>query len=146
MKRAVLASGAAIVLVASMAAFVPQDQWVRQVRSMLQEASGRFAQQGYRMSHEIYTGSLNDDARERVAVQLDAGRHYYLMGACDTDCDDMDLILFDAAGNEVSSDVLDDDFPIVEARVGQTGRYRVEVRMPGCSAEPCRYGIGVFAR
>lgn len=145
MKRAALAAATAAALAAT-AALAAQDQWSQQVRNMLQEASGRFAQQGYRPSHEVYTSSLNDDARELVTLVLDAGKHYYVMGACDTDCDDLDLLLFDPAGNEVSSDVLDDDFPIVEARVRQTARYRVEVRMPGCSAEPCRYGIGVFAR
>jgi hypothetical protein len=146
MKRASLAIGAVAALIASSAAFAPQDQWVQQVRRMLQQASERYAEQGYVMSHDIYTGSLNDDARESVALVLDGGKEYQLMGACDTDCDDLDMVIFDPSGNEVDSDVLDDDFPIVSATVGRTGRYRVEVRMPGCNRQPCRYGIGVFAK
>jgi hypothetical protein len=146
MKRATLALGTAALLIASAAGFAQQDQWVRQVRQMLQQASERYAQEGYRMTHEVYTGALNDDARESVALMLDGGKSYQLMGACDTDCNDMDLVLFDPAGAQIDSDVLEDDFPIVSATVARSGRYRVEVRMPGCSREPCRYGIGVFAR
>jgi hypothetical protein len=145
MKRTVLVVAAAAGLLAA-AASAQQDQWDQQVRRMLRDAATRFEREGYRMSHEIYTGSLNDDSRELVTVQLDAGRQYYLMGACDTDCDDMDLLLFDPAGAQVSSDLLTDDFPIVNTAVERAGRYRVEVRMPSCSAQPCRYGLGVFAK
>jgi hypothetical protein len=146
MKRATLALGMAAALVASSPALTQQDQWVQQVRRMLHEASNQYAREGYRMTHEIYTGSLNDDAQESVTVMLEGGKQYQLMGACDTDCDDLDLVLYDISDREVDSDVLVDDFPIVSATVSRTARYRVEVRMPGCSREPCRYGIGVFAR
>jgi hypothetical protein len=146
MKRATLALATAAALVASSSAFTRQDQWVQQVRRMLQSASQHYQEQGYHMSHEIYTGSLNDDAHEFVAVTLDGGSSYQLMGACDNDCNDMDLVIYDPDGREVDSDVLDDDFPIVSVDAGRTARYRVEVRMPGCTREPCRYGIGVFAK
>jgi hypothetical protein len=146
MKRVTLALGTAAVLITSAAGLAAQDQWTQQVQRMLQDASARYEQQGYHMSHAIYTGSLNDDAQESVTVVLDGGSTYQLMGACDTDCSDMDLVLYDAAGREVDSDVLVDDFPIVSVNVPRTARYRVEVRMPACSREPCRYGIGVFAR
>jgi hypothetical protein len=146
MKRAPLAIATAASLVLSVAGFRMQDQWGQQVRQMLQDASRRYEQQGYHMSHEIYLGSLNDDAHEMVRVTLDGGKEYQLMGACDTDCSDLDLLIYDAAGHEVDSDVLTDDFPIVSLSVPRTAQYRVDVRMPGCAREPCRYGIGVFAR
>jgi hypothetical protein len=145
MKRAFLALGTAAALIMSAAGHA-QDQWVQQVQRMLRQASERYSEQGYRMTHEIYTGALNDDANQMVRVTLDGGKEYQLMGACDTDCDDMDLLIYDGAGHEIDSDVLVDDFPIVSVTVPRTARYRVEVRMPGCSREPCRYGIGVFAR
>jgi hypothetical protein len=146
MKRAILSLSTAAALVVSASGFALQDQWVQQVRRMLREAASRFEQEGYTMTHEIYTGSLNDDSHEFVTLTLDAGNEYQLMGACDTDCNDMDMVLFDPAGREIDSDLLDDDFPIVSATVGRSGRYRIDVRMPGCTREPCRYGIGVFAR
>ena len=146
MKRAILALATTAGLLVAAPALAQQDRWDRQVRDMIQEAAGRFEREGFRMSHEVYTGSLNDDSREMVTIRLDAGKQYYLMGACDTDCEDLDMILYDAAGNQVSSDLLADDFPVVNTTVGSAARYRVEVRMPSCSAEPCRYGIGVFAK
>jgi hypothetical protein len=123
-----------------------QDEWTAQVRRLLQQAGKTFEERGYSMTHSIYTGSLNASARENVTVNLDIGTEYQVMGVCDTDCTDVDLVVRDSGGNEVGSDVLDDDVPIVAVTPRRSGTYQVTVIMANCSAEPCRYGIGVFGK
>ncbi|HYR07421.1 MAG TPA: hypothetical protein VEQ60_06625 [Longimicrobium sp.] len=123
-----------------------QDAWVRQVRQLVSQAGQAFEARGYELTHRIYTGSLNDGAAELVQLELDVGMEYQIMGACDEDCSDLDFTLYDGAGNEIDSDMLDDDFPVVSVTVSRSGVFAVRVSMADCSAEPCRYGIGIFGR
>ena len=58
-----------------------------------------------------------------------AGESIY--GTCDEDCFDLDLFLYDSAGNLVSQDVELDAYPIVTAP--REGQYTIEVSMPNCS-------------
>jgi hypothetical protein len=146
MKRASLALSTAAVLIASAAAFSTQDQWEEQVRAQLRRAASSYEEQGYTMTHRIYTGSLRDGGSTTVTLSLQTGKQYQIIGACDNDCTDLDLVLFDGRGNQIDIDVLDDDIPIVETGVSRSGEFRVEVRMANCTANPCRFGVGAFGR
>ena len=144
MKRILLSAAAIVAFAASPAA--AQDRWDQQVRDMLVEAGKRMEGNGMTLTHQIQTGSLNEGGTQAITFTLDIGREYAILGLCDEDCTDVDLTLFDAAGRQVSIDVKDDDYPVVSVAPGRTGTYRVQVSMATCSAEPCRYGVGVFAR
>ena len=61
---------------------------------------------------------------------------------CDSDCSDVDLRLYNSAGELVDEDVLTDDVPIVE--VPSAGQYTAEVIMPGCSTSICYYAAGMY--
>ena len=54
-----------------------------------------------------------------------------IFGSCDGDCYDLDLSLFDSAGNLVSQDIAGDAAPVVVAPYD--GYFYVEVSMPNCS-------------
>ena len=147
MKRTALALAAvAGAFIATTAAARPQDEWVAQVRRLLQTAGRTFESRGYSMTHRIYTGSLNEGANEMVSLDLEIGTQYQIMGACDTDCSDLDFTLYDGRGNQIDQDIELDDVPIVSVTPGRSGTFRVKVTMAKCSAEPCRYGIGVFGK
>jgi hypothetical protein len=147
MKRTVLALAAlGAALITTTAAAVPQDEWVAQVRRLLQRSGERFESQGYSMTHRIYTGSLNQNGNEMVSLNLSIGTQYQILGQCDNDCTDLDLTLYDAAGNQIDQDIELDDYPLVTVTPRRSGTYRVKVVMATCSVEPCRYGIGVFGK
>lgn len=122
------------------------DRWETVVRSQLATKGEVAVRNGYQMSHEIFMGRLDDDANESLNIPLDGGNDYILIGVCDQDCSDVDLVIYDPNGNEVDSDVEDDDSPVLQLKVRENGRYRVKVSMPACSANPCRYGVGVWAK
>lgn len=123
-----------------------QSRWERQVRDQIKRAGRVLEDRGYELSHEAYTGSLGNHDSESLTLTLREGNSYALVGVCDEDCSDIDLRLFDQDGDEVDSDVENDDTPIVQAAPRNSGKYRVKVIMASCSTSPCFYGVGVFAK
>ena len=148
MKRIAIALTAVAGLFLSTTAAAPrqQDEWTAQVRRLLQQYGQAVDSRGYSMTHRIFTGSLDNGDSEFVEVNLDIGTLYQIMGACDNDCTDLDLVLYDPAGREIDSDLEVDDYPVVSVEPGHSSTYRIKVTMASCTAEPCRYGIGIFGK
>lgn len=69
-----------------------------------------------------------------------------IVGVCDVDCSDIDIVVRDPQGNEAGSDRETDDVPIVGVRPALSGTYSVTIIMAGCSAAPCRFGVGVYGK
>ena len=80
---------------------------------------------------------LADDAGHVFGVELEAGANYTIVGACDTNCRDVDLYLVGPDGAEIGRDILTDDFPVVGVTGASGGRYEVRIGMPDCGAETC---------
>ena len=72
---------------------------------------------------------LYDDGVSRVEGSFYGGEAIY--GSCDGDCYDLDLAIYDSAGNLIGSDTASDAFPVVIAPYD--GFFFVEVSMPECS-------------
>jgi hypothetical protein len=121
-----------------------QDEFERQVRNQLDAVSETFRNDGYTLAYDIYMGRLDDDDDDAITFDLLRGQTYMIMGVCDTDCSDLDLTLYDGDGDEVDSDLATDDVPIVSVTTDRADTYRVEISMAECSAEPCRFGVGVY--
>lgn len=144
MKRVVVSALLGVTLIASTAH--AQDQWERVVRNQLEQA-GRISQdRGFRMDHDIFQGRLDDDATTDLTVNLDGGKSYVIVGVCDQDCTDVDLTIYNSNGDEVDSDLQTDDKPVLTFSAQRDGRYRIKVSMVRCSANPCRYGVGIWSK
>jgi len=122
------------------------DPWDEQCREQLSLAGAALASQGYELTHQLYTGELDSGAKKTLGVALEKGRQYALVGVCDEDCKDLDLVLLDLDDEEVDSDVELDEYPMVEVEVTDAGDFKVKVLMADCRNDPCSYGIGVFAK
>ncbi len=122
-----------------------QSQWEQQVLEQIRTASELFAPEGWAMVGDAQLGSLHDEASEDFNVTLHAGVSYILVGVCDNDCPDVDLMLLDDSGNEVDSDYETDAVPIVEVTPFRTQSYRVHVYMADCTSGPCFYGVGIYS-
>lgn len=123
-----------------------QSEWEQQVLDQIQNAALIYGSGGYALVGDAYTGSLAAQASENFTLSLQGGVSYALVGVCDNDCPDIDLVLSDDSGNTIASDYEDDAYPIVEVTPTWAGDYRVRVYMASCSIEPCFYGVGVYAR
>ena len=123
-----------------------QNQWQRTVRSQVSEHGNFLSNRGYTMSGDVYDGNLKNNYYEDLTIKLQSGTSYALMGVCDQDCHDIDLRPYDPDGDEVTSDVRTDDWPIVSISPSYGGTYTLRVVMASCGKDPCYYGIGVYTR
>ena len=122
-----------------------QDQFERQVRDQILAAAKSYEAQGFALARAIIVGSLDDNRETTHSIDIVIGREYLVIGRCDNDCSDLDLWLNDSAG-EVARDVDTDDIPQVQAFSRRSGQITIKVGMITCSANPCRYGLGVFEK
>lgn len=76
-------------------------------------------------------------------LRLDPGS-YQAVAVCDVDCSDVDLSVFDSAGNLLERDVLTDDVPVVDFTVSAPQAIRFDVSMVECSAASCGYGFRLY--
>jgi hypothetical protein len=129
------------------AAAVPRGEYTTQVDGNLVRLSSNARTQGYSrvVAGPIY-GRLSKDATESHEFAVVAGNDYALMGACDNDCSNLDLKVYDAAGMMQMQDVAADDTPVLTFTASSTGRYRIEAIMSACSRNPCFYGVQLMAK
>jgi hypothetical protein len=147
MKRLILVSTAsAVILLTAAPAAAYDDAWAQQVKNYMDKAAKPFFDRGYHYGSFFHLGSLKNGASERLSVHLGPGLTTQLMGGCDTDCSDLDLILYDSAGTRVDQDVQADDYPIVSTKPPADAAYTIEVRMVHCRAEPCRYAVQQYVK
>jgi hypothetical protein len=141
---AILAAAAGAACVSSPA--YAQDQWAAQIQRLFDKADENMQSHGYRPDSPIRQGTLRGSGSERITVHVTGGgERTEIMGLCDTDCSDMDLILYDRAGNILDKDLQADDVPIVTWQ-GGAADLDLEVRMVKCKADPCHYGVRAYAK
>ncbi len=124
-----------LLLPLSLSAQTPSER----VRAFAEERTG------YTLVGNVETGSLNADREGLFPVELESGSRYVVVGFCDDDCGDLDLVLLDPSGTEVTSDVLADAEPVLSFTAEASGRYQIRIVMVDCSVGPCAYAVGVYA-
>lgn len=123
-----------------------EDPWLAQPREQLESAARMLARQGFALVRPVETGYAGPGAPTVVRVRLEKGRLYGVMGACDADCTDVDLVVLDRDRATLGSDMKPDDEPVVTFRAPYSGEYFVGVSIARCSTEVCAYGVGVMTR
>jgi hypothetical protein len=122
-----------------------QDRWTDDVRlklgESLDELNDLFGVEP--LSAPVF-GSLGANQYATHGVVLDTQDLYAIIGACDSDCRDLDLELFDADGNLVDRDTGEDAYPAMLPEQPLSGVFSVRVTMVTCAIPPCRYGIQVL--
>jgi hypothetical protein len=124
---------------------VAQDEWAGQVQKMMDNAAKKLADSGFSYGGYSHSGSLDDDASERLTLRLGT-QSSQLVALCDGDCSDIDLVLYDDDGDKVDEDTQLDDYPVVSVSPSKNAVYTLVVRMAGCSSEPCRYAVQQFVK
>jgi hypothetical protein len=114
------------------------------VSEQLEALEAAWVEDGYGRAGSIVSGWLDEDEEEVHYLDLRSGTDYEIMGVCDTDCEDLDLSLYDSSGDLVDEDLLMDDFPMLEFIGPRDGEFRLEVGMVTCTVEPCEYGVLVL--
>ena len=142
MKLAVPLLAAGMFLGAS-ASVTHAQSYAQQVWAQLQAAYDQVDDDDYAL-HYYIIGSLNGSATDSWTFSLAGGTQYMVIGACDTDCSDIDITVKSSAGEVVASDTADDDVPIVRFTPKGDDRFTIETKMYACTENPCYFGFGIF--
>ncbi|HEX2076393.1 MAG TPA: hypothetical protein VHG08_01755 [Longimicrobium sp.] len=140
MKLSLFAVAAAACALAS----TPAQAQPEVVTDQLESAASMMAEDGFLPADEPVTGTLAQGDDEEFELDLQAGVSYFIVGVCDNDCSDLDLVLTDEGGDEVDSDRKLDDIPMLVLEAERTGSYVLSVQMATCDASRCHYGVRVF--
>ena len=120
--------------------------YAAQIQARLSEAELAFTAQGFVRIGEATVGQLRQGQSFNVPATLEAGAEYRIVGVCDNDCGDLDLVLYDEASNLISQDNLVDAYPVVAVSPQWTGPFTVQAVMHQCTVEPCFYALALYAR
>lgn len=119
-------------------------EYNRQLDVQLREARSLYLPAGQSIVRGPLGGSLSTGGTINYSFQFVAGRSYTILGVCDNDCSDLDITLYDPAGNQVAEDILTDDKPVASITARRSGRYRATISMAACSTEPCFYAVAAY--
>jgi hypothetical protein len=120
------------------------DAWIAQVLVQLAAIEEVALDEGLVRSHEPVSGDLAAGASRAITLTLQGGVNYLLVGACDEDCDDLDLFLYDGARNLLAEDTDATDVPMLSYSPRATTEVALRVRMYSCNVEPCSFGVVAF--
>lgn len=118
----------------------------QQILDRLGQVEQAFAAQGFQQLAAPVSGQLPQGQNANVPVTLEAGGDYRIIGVCDSDCGDLDLILYDQNNNVVSQDNLTDATPIVSVTPQWSGPFTVQAVMHSCTVQPCYYALVLYGR
>lgn len=140
----------ALLLVFTQAAY-SQSSYRTILEAQLDAVQDRMSTEGYRPDTkaaftDMIVGVLAAGAEVGLEIELASAVEYMIMGVCDADCDDLDLVLTDPDGNEITSDALNDAYPVLLFTAPAGGAYILWVTMYDCSVSPCSFGYKVFRK
>lgn len=109
-------------------------------------AGDNFLVDGKAAGHDMNIGLLAANSRVLLEVWLEEGGEYFITGACDEDCGDLDLSLLSDTGSLLDEDIEVDAFPIVRVTAPSTGWFILNIQLVDCEADLCYFGYQVFKR
>lgn len=116
------------------------------ILAQLQQAQAALAQQGFQMVGQPYSGGLSQGQTWNVPAQLYPGYDYRVIGVCDRDCADLDLVLYDASGAPITQDTSTTSQPVLAVQPAYAGSYTLQVQMYNCTVAPCYYAVALYGR
>lgn len=119
-----------------------------QVRTYLTDQARKHVSEGFRHDTAApdFIRPLRLDGGVIWPVSLRRGVTYRLFAVCDNDCSDVDMEVYDAAGDFVGRDVAVNDTPYVEITPAADGVVYARIWLAACEAEPCYVGGRVYRR
>lgn len=87
---------------------------------------------------------LTPGTSSRVSLDVPTERTIEIMGDCDDDCSDLDLVVYSSDKKVLAEDREDDYYPIVYFDTADTGRIEIELIMHDCDANYCYAAYSVF--
>lgn len=125
---------------------IPDDTFVRQVKQLIERNQDILEKDGYKRTHNPYYVKIKKEEKNEFFVTLDKDVEYAVIAVCDSDCTNVDVVLFDENNNQIDMDTKTDQTPVVQVTPRWTGEFRLAISVPGCNAKRCTVGISVYGR
>ncbi len=119
------------------------EPWERQVALRMVGVRMAVDDDGWEPFDDGRYALLDDGDVATAKIRLRPG-HYQVIGVCDDDCTDLDMVVTGPDDEEIGRDVLLDPLPAVEFTVRRRGDYHIDVSMESCSTDSCFYGFQLF--
>lgn len=91
-------------------------------------------------------GTLDEGNQIAIPIKLSKGKKYGFAAVCDASCNDIDLSLKDANGEEIGVDNGEQETAVVKYTADKTGQYYLAVDMASCNEAECAYGVGLYRK
>lgn len=135
-------------LAASVAALVATGVAVAQdltINEYVVQMVAERADPGETLVGDIVFDEIEEGESATYTFKLNPRKSYFVYGACDDDCSDIDLFGEDSDGDVVDLDDEDDDIPLLLVLPGESGRsLTVTLDMAACETDVCVYAIGLY--
>ena len=136
------------ILAASVAALVATGVAVAQdltINEYVVQMVAERADPGETLVGDIVFDEIEEGESATYTFKLNPRKSYFVYGACDDDCSDIDLFGEDSNGDVVDLDDEDDDIPLLHVMPGESGRsLTVTLDMAACETDVCVYAIGLY--
>jgi hypothetical protein len=114
---------------------------INDVRTNLGTELQHLSSQNYKQASGEVLASIERGTAKRFPLQLEAGRKYAIVGACDRNCDHVQLSLFDTAGAQLVTSPDKQSVVIIGGAPAVAGSYTLELAAPGCKEKVCQAGF-----
>ena len=104
-----------------------------QILKQLNTIEEFLAARGYVKTHEYYIDTISKNSGDAYTVNL--------QGA---DCSDIDIAVYDENGRNIAEDSRADDLPFAKVTPRWTGKFSIQVTVPGCRELSCAVGVAAF--
>ena len=92
------------------------------------------------------SGTLYQARELRFPLTLEEGIEYQIVGVCDNDCNDLNLILYDPRGGMIAVDAFTDAIPVLSVSTERSEVLLVGVTMEACPMGPCQFQVAIFGK
>jgi len=135
--RSTLAAISAICFLTPTAVRADNRKYVYDIARQLVRAAIASGLRGYTSTHKPFKDSLAHRCSNNITIKLRDRTSYAIVGVCERDFRDVDILLYDSAENEIASDFKNDDTPFIKINPNRSGTYRIRVNIANCNTNPC---------
>lgn len=125
---------------------VGQNQYEQQILARLGQVQQALTAQGFQQVSQPVTGQLAAGQSQNWPVTMSVGYEYHLVGVCDNDCGNIDLVVYDENNVLVAQDNLADATPVATVAPQWTGPFTAQAVMQHCTVQPCYYALVLYGR
>ncbi len=142
MKKFLLSSLIALFSFGSISAQSYSDQVYFQLKS----AYSTLREYGNIKLEKTIITNVKDNETDGWTFYLSSHKTYFIVGACDNDCSDLDMyITRENSAYKIEEDNRAGDLPVLSIRPASSGRYTITLKMYSCSESICYQGFSVYS-